>query len=64
MPQLARRESRKMSGAAKEAREHCFGLREERGCLLHVPTEGRAPPKQAPEKGVSHGYHLRPWRQA
>ena len=36
-PQLAGRESGKKSGAAKEARDHCFGVREERGF--------RAPPK-------------------
>ena len=36
-PQLAGRESGKKSGTAEEARDHCFGVREERGC--------RAPPK-------------------
>ena len=48
VPQLARRESRKKSGAAEEARDHCFGVHEERGC--------RAPPKRAPETGASCGY--------
>ena len=59
-PQLARRESRKKSGPAREARNHCFGVRKERGFLLRVPTERRAPPKWASETGVSHGYQLRP----
>ena len=36
-PQLTGRESRKMSGTAYEARDHCFGVHEERGF--------RAPPK-------------------
>ena len=36
-PQLARRESGKNSGAAEEARDHCFGVHEERGF--------RTPPK-------------------
>ena len=31
MPQLARRESGKKSGPAEEARDHCFGVHEERG---------------------------------
>ena len=30
-PQLAGRESGKKSGTAKEARDHCFGVHEERG---------------------------------
>ena len=47
-PQLAGRESGKKSGAAKEARDRCFGVREERGF--------RGPLKGAPETGVSHGY--------
>ena len=59
-PQLARSESRKMSGPAEEARDHCFSVREERGFLPHLPTEGEAPPKGAPEMGMSH----RPQRQA
>ena len=46
--QLAGRESRKKSGAAKETRDHCFWVREERGF--------RAPPKQAPQTGASCGY--------
>ena len=53
-PQLAQRESRKRSGAAEEARDHCFLLREERGF--------RAPPKQAPETGASRGYQRGPQR--
>ena len=51
-PQLAGRESGKMSAAAKEARDHCFGVREKRGF--------RAPPKQAPETGASRGYQRGP----
>ena len=47
-PQPARKESRKKSGPAKEARDHCFRVREERGF--------RALPKRAPEMGVSCGY--------
>ena len=53
-PQLARRESGKRSGAAKEARDHCLGVHKERGFIPRVPTEGRALPKQAPEIGTSH----------
>ena len=63
-PQLAGRESGKKSGPTEEARDHCFGVCEERGFLPGVPTEGRAPPKQAPEMGVSCGYQLRPQRRA
>ena len=48
VPQLAGRESRKKSGTAKETRDHCLGVCEERGF--------RAPPKRAPEMGMSHGY--------
>ena len=48
VPQLARRESGKRSGAAEEARDHCFWVREERGFLPCLPTEGRAPLKQIP----------------
>ena len=55
-PQLARRESGKKSGPAREARDHCFGVCEERGF--------RAPPKRVPEMGVSLGYHLGPQRWA
>ena len=55
-PQLAGRESGKRSGAAKEARDHCFKVREERGF--------RAWPKQAPETGASHGYQRGPQRRA
>ena len=47
-PQLSGRESEKKSGAAEEARDHCFGVRKERGF--------RAPPKRAPETGASCGY--------
>ena len=62
-PQLAWRESRKMSGPAKEARDHRFRVHEERGFLSCVPTEGRAPPKQALETGVSCGYQLGPQKR-
>ena len=55
-PQLARRESGKKSGAAKESRDHCFGVREEGGF--------RAPPKRAPETGVSCSYQRGHQRQA
>ena len=51
-PQLAGRESREKSGTAKEAKEHCF-----RG---HEETGFRAPPKQAPEMGMSRGYQHGP----
>ena len=55
VPQLARRESGKKSGAAEEARDFflplCFLVREERGL--------RAPPKRTPETGASRGYHRR-----
>ena len=65
MPQLlAGREPGKKSGPAGEVRDLCFGVREERGFLPSVPTEGRAPPKQAPEKGTSHNYQLGPQRRA
>ena len=62
-PQLARRESGKKSGPVKEARDHCFGVCEEKGFLPCVPTEGRAQPKWAPETGMSHCYQLRPQRR-
>ena len=55
-PQLAGREPRKMSGPAEEERDHCFMVREERGF--------RAPPKRAPEKGVSCSYQHRHERRA
>ena len=55
-PQLARRESRKRSGTAKEARDHCFGVCEDRGF--------RALPKRAPETGASRGYQRGPQRRA
>ena len=55
-PQLARRESGKKSGTAKEARDHCLEVREEKGF--------RAPPKRAPETGASLGYQHRHQRQA
>ena len=64
VPQLAWMESGKKSGPAEEARGHCFGVHEERGFLPSVPTEGRAPPKQAPETGVSCGYQFGPQRRA
>ena len=63
-PRLARRESGKKSGAAEEARDHCFGVREERGFLPSRPTKGRAPPKRAPETGTSSSYQLGPQRRA
>ena len=56
MPRLAGRESGKRSGAAEEARDHCFGVHEERGF--------RAPPKRAPETGARHGYQCRHQRWA
>ena len=56
VPQLAGRESRKKSGTAKETRDHCLGVCEERGF--------RAPPKRAPEMGMSHGYQHRHERRA
>ena len=43
--QLARRESGKNSGPAREARYHRLRVREERGFLFHVPTDDRAPSK-------------------
>ena len=55
-PRLARRESRKKSGAAEEARDHCFGVHKGRGL--------RAPPKRAPETGASRGYQCGPQRRA
>ena len=45
VPQLARREPRKKSGPAGEARDHCIGVHEERGFLFCVPTDDRALPK-------------------
>ena len=57
-PQLVGGESGKKSGAAEEARDFflplCFLVREERG----------APPKRAPETGVSRGYQRGPQRRA
>ena len=64
MPQLARREYGKKSGPAEKTRDHCLRVHEECGFLLHVPTDDRAPPKQAPEMDMSCGYHLGPQRQA
>ena len=58
VPQLAGRESRKESGPAGEARDHCFGVHEERGFLLCEPADSKALPKQAPEMGMSHSYHV------
>ena len=54
--QLAGRESRKRSGTAEEARDYCFRVREETGF--------RAPPKRAPETGVSCGYQRGHQRRA
>ena len=60
VPQLAGRESREKSGPAKEARDFffplCFLVREERGF--------RAPPKRAPETGVSCDYQRGSQRRA
>ena len=57
---LARRESGKKSGAAKEARDFflpfCFLVGEEKGL--------RALLKGAPETGASHSYQRRPQRRA
>ena len=53
-----------MSVPAREARDNCFRVCKERGFLLHVPTKGRAPPKWAPEMGMSRGYRLGPQRRA
>ena len=64
MPQLAWRESGEKPGTARETRDHCFGVCEERGFLLHVPIDGRALPKRPAEMGVSHDYQLRPQRWA
>ena len=55
-PQLAGREFGKKSGSAEEARDHCFGVHEERGF--------RAPRKRAPEMGASRGYQHGPQRRA
>ena len=60
MPQLARRESRKKSGAAEEGRDIflalCFLVCEERGL--------RALLKGAPEMGASRGYQHGPQKRA
>ena len=56
VPKLARRESRKKSGTAYEARDYCFGVHEERGF--------RALPKRASEMGVSRNCQCRQQRQA
>ena len=56
MPQLAGRESGKKSRTNEEARDHCCGVREERGF--------RALLKRAPETGTSHGYQYGPQRRA
>ena len=57
---LAGRESGKKSAADEEARDFslplCFAVRKERGF--------RAPPKQAPETGASHGYQRGTQRRA
>ena len=55
-PQLARREPRKRSEPAEEARNHCFRVRRERRL--------RVLPKRAPEMGTSHGYQRGPQRRA
>ena len=60
MPRLARREARKKSGAAKEARDSflalCFLVRKERGLRTLL--------KGAPEMGMSRGYQRGPQRRA
>ena len=60
VPQLARREFGKKTGAAEEARDFflplCFLVHEERGL--------RALLKGAPEKGASRGYQRGPQRWA
>ena len=59
-PRLARRESGKRSGPAKETRDFFFPL-----CfLVHKERGFRAPPKRAPEMGTSHGYQRGPQRLA
>ena len=63
-PQLAGRESGKKSGPASGARDLSFGVREEKGFLPSVPTEGIALPKRSPEMGTSCGYQLGPKRWA
>ena len=55
-PELAGRESGEKSGAAEEARDHCFAVREERGF--------REPLKGAPETDASRRYQCRPQRRA
>ena len=55
-PRLAGRESKKRSGAAKEAKDNCFRVHKERGF--------RALPKRAPETGASRGYQRGPQRRA
>ena len=52
-PQLARKESGEKSGPAREARDLCFMLCEERGLLPCLPTESGAPPKLPPETGTA-----------
>ena len=60
VPQLARRESGKRSGATEEARDFflplCFVVHKEKGL--------RATLKGAPETSVSHGYQRKPQRRA
>ena len=60
MPQLARKEAGKKSGAAKEARDFflplCFLVHEEKGL--------RAQLKGAPQTGASRGYQHGPQRWA
>ena len=56
VPQLVGRESEKTSGTASEARDHCFGVHEEKAF--------RVQPKRAPEMGVSCGYQRGHQRRA
>ena len=59
-PQLAEKESRKKSGAAKETRDFFLPL-----CfLVHEERRLTAPPKGAPETGASRCYQRRPQRRA
>ena len=54
--QLAWRESGEKFGLAKEAKDHCFEVHEERGFKAQI--------KRAPGKGTSCGYQRRPQRWA
>ena len=67
MPQL--RESGKKPGSARDARDHCCGVRKERGrpvigASCSVCSDGRKLPTQAPGAGVSCGCYFGPQKQA